>query len=73
MMRSVASHAIQPVKKAMKGPEKSPLSTEPMNALSMLLNAAAERVMVQDIFSCDLIFCNGDEWSVSLDVHAVGY
>jgi hypothetical protein len=41
-MRTKASHEIHPVKNAIQKPEKRPFNTEPMNALSIVLNAEAE-------------------------------
>lgn len=43
-----ASQDIQPVKNAIQKPEKSPLATDPMKALSMELNAEAEGESMQD-------------------------
>jgi hypothetical protein len=48
-MRITESHDIHPVMKAMNHPEQSPLMTEPMNALNMVLKAAADSESSHDI------------------------
>jgi hypothetical protein len=54
-MRTTDSQDIHPVKKAIQKPENRPLSTEPMNALSMLLKAAAEGESSHDMVDVGVI------------------
>ena len=55
-MRITDSHEIHPVMKAINHPEHRPLMMEPMNALSIVLKAAADGESSHDIVaSCD--FC----------------
>lgn len=54
-MRITESHDIHPVMKAINHPEQSPLMTEPMKALSMVLKAAADGESSHDIAAIDVV------------------